>query len=95
MSSVNRRRGKDHQRKIAKIMKGMNVGTLGGIDVLSDKFAIECKSRVKFVGLKWYEQAEKNNVYNKVTVVVVHLKGKKYLDDLVLIKLKDFLKLIK
>ncbi|MEM5799886.1 MAG: hypothetical protein QXZ43_04460 [Candidatus Aenigmatarchaeota archaeon] len=95
MVNTNRQRGKAHQRKIAKMFKGINMGSLSGVDVLTDKFAIECKSRIKFVGRKWYNQAVKNNKYNKIPVVIVHEKNKKYSEDLVILSITDFLKFVK
>lgn len=89
----NRQRGKAHQSKTADAFGGLNVGTLGGEDVHHSKFSIECKSTQKFVGEKWYEQACKNNKFDRIPIVVVHIKGKRYEEDYVIIKRKDFLKL--
>lgn len=61
MSSTNRQRGKAHQKKVAEMLNGIDIGILGGEDVLTDDFSIECKSVMKFVGEKWYAQCVKNN----------------------------------
>ncbi len=89
----NRARGKQHQRKVAEKLKGLNLGTLGGVDVLTDKFAVECKSRQKFVAINWFEQAVKN-ANGKTPIVVIHIVGKRYDNDFVMIRMKDFLTLI-
>jgi hypothetical protein len=44
MSSTNRQRGKAHQKKVAEMLNGIDIGILGGEDVLTDDFSIECKS---------------------------------------------------
>ena len=76
-------------------MKGLNLGTLGGVDVLADEFAIECKSRVKFVGVGWMEQALKYaKKHKKTPLVVVHKKNSQYINDLVMLRMRDFLKLL-
>ena len=46
----NRRRGKAYQTKVAKMFDGMNVGTLGGEDVMHEYFSIEAKTQKAFVG---------------------------------------------
>lgn len=92
-TKTNRQRGKRHQKKIAEKLNGLNLGTLGATDVLTEDFAIECKSRQKFVGEVWYEQAEKY-AKGKIPIVIIHIKGKNYDNDYVLIKLKHFKPLI-
>ena len=92
----NRRRGKNHQRRIAKDLMGLNIGITGDIDVLTGRFAIECKSRKNFVGVKWFEQALRGSIkHGKIPLVVVHVLGKRYENDFVLIRLKDFMNLVK
>lgn len=92
----NRARGKAHQKKVAEKVNGLNLGTLGGTDVLSDLFLIEAKSREKFVGTGWYEQAEKHKKQfpSKMPLVVIHINKKSYDSDMVMLKLTDFLGLI-
>jgi hypothetical protein len=94
-SKRNRQRGKAHQRTIAKKVSGLNIGILGGADVINDRFVIECKSRKSFVGQKWYSQVAKETAKHdgKVPIVVIHVVGKRYENDFVLIKLKDFIDL--
>lgn len=90
----NRQRGKQHQKRIATNFNGLNLGTLGGVDVLTEKFAIECKSRQKFVAEGWFEQA-KAYAQGKTPLVIVHIKGKQYDKDFVILSLKDFTELVK
>lgn len=90
----NRRRGKRAQREIAKILKGLNIGILGNIDIITEKFAIEIKDREKVSVENFLIQAEKNNKYNKTPIAIVHIRNKPYLKSLVIIRLEDFLKLI-
>ena len=94
MNTTNKARGKSHEKKVAEKFNGVNIGILNGEDVATDKFSIECKSRVKFVGFTWYEQALRNNKRGKIPIVVVHLKNKSYDNDLVMVNIKDFLELI-
>jgi hypothetical protein len=92
----NRRRGKASQAKIAKIINGINIGTLGGEDILHEKFSIEVKSVSKCVIYKWMEQCEKNNKRKKIPCVIVHLKNTKHeSSDLVIFKLKDVINIFK
>jgi hypothetical protein len=94
MSSANRQRGKAHQKKVAEMLNGIDISILGGEDVLTDDFSIECKSVMKFVGEKWYAQCVKNNKRKKIPIVVVHIKNKSYDNDYVLININDFKKII-
>jgi len=90
----NRQRGKEHQKRIAELFKGLNLGTLGGVDVLADKFAIECKSRVKSVIESWFAQAEKYTPKDKLPLLVVHIKGKRYENDYAVLRIKDLLSIL-
>lgn len=97
--SKNRRRGKRAQQKISEIFEGFNVGTLGKIDVLTEKFAIEVKDKAKFVGEQFLQQAEKYLLENplfkeKIPLAIVHIRKKPFKKSIVLIRLEEFLKLI-
>ncbi|MGE4412121.1 MAG: hypothetical protein AB7E45_00305 [Candidatus Caldatribacteriota bacterium] len=94
-TKTNRQRGKRHQKEVAKLFGGIDVGIKGGEDVFHSKFSIECKSVLKFVVDKWYQQASNNNPDKdkRKNMVVVHLKNKSYLDDYVILKAKDFIEL--
>ena len=52
MTSTNRRRGKDAERKIAEMFEGKRIGIMGGEDVMHPYFSIEVKSRKAFIGEK-------------------------------------------
>ncbi|RLC49240.1 MAG: hypothetical protein DRH57_00020 [Candidatus Cloacimonadota bacterium] len=96
----NRRRGKANQKAIAELFNGKDVGVLGESDVITEKFCIEAKSRKKFVGEKWYRQAEEYTkkdplAKGKIPIVVVHITGKRHENDFVIIRVKDFLELLK
>jgi len=92
--STNKSRGKAHEKKMAEMLNGINIGTLGGEDVAHDKLSVECKSRLKFIGTGWYEQAVKNNKRGKIPVVIVHIKNKSYDNDLVMLNINDFKRLL-
>jgi len=87
----NRQRGKAHQKKTAEALGGLDIGILGGVDVINNTFSIECKSRKKFVAKGWMDQCIKNNKkFNKIPLLVVHEKGKRYDNDLVIMRISDF-----
>lgn len=97
MSKKNRNRAKRHEKKIAELFKGIRFGILGGRDVRDGAglFSIECKEfeekyYPKWLSTKW-KQALKNTEEGKITLLDLHVCNKRYLDDLVVIKLEDFL----
>jgi hypothetical protein len=96
MSSAvkNRKKAKRVERAIAKRLKGRCLGILGQEDVLTDQFVVEVKTRKKFVALSWYQQAVKN-AKEKIPLVIVHVSNKNHDNDLVILSLKDFEKIIK
>lgn len=90
----NRRRGKRVQRKVKKKLISLaaeNVAALGGEDLRTDKFSIEVKGRVSFVGEGWVKQAEANCPEGKTPLVIVHVFGEEYKDSIVMIRLKNWL----
>jgi len=96
MSKKNRQRGKDYERWIAKDLGGRRVGLLGFEDVLTQKFAIECKERKKlpkFV-VNTMEQAENNAPEGKIPVVCLHELHAPHEKDLVIMYYEDWRKLI-
>ncbi len=93
--SRNRQRGKECERAIAKLFNGKRVGILGNEDVSHPRYSIEVKSRVKFVAKKWMKQCERNNIDKKIPLVVVHEMNKNHSNDLVIMKINDFLKDVK
>ncbi len=94
-----RRRGKDNERKTAKLLNMKRRGILGGEDLTDDKyFSVESKSRNKLPVFlkKSYLQAEvncKKSGNGRIVVLQLHEKGDKRLNDLVILKMKDFIKL--
>jgi len=90
----NRRRAKAVERAIAKKLGGRRVGILSQEDVVTDLFSIEVKSRKSVAIWSWYEQAVRN-AKGKIPVLVIHITNKHHGNDLVVINLKDFEKLIK
>jgi hypothetical protein len=88
--SLNRDRGKRTEREIAKRFGGKRVGTMGGEDVFTKDFSVECKSRVAFVGEKWMAQAERNCPRGRTPLTVVHLQNKPHGKDIVMIRLADW-----
>jgi hypothetical protein len=93
LAPKNRKKGKRTEKAIAKRLNGIRVGILGAEDILTEKFAIEVKTRKKFVALSWYQQAVKN-AKNKIPLLIVHISNKHHDNDLVILSLKDFEKLI-
>jgi hypothetical protein len=82
MSKRNRNRGKRH------------LGVLGKHDVETGEYSIECKSREKLP--KWFQQMWEQTTRNcgdKIPLLVIHKLKQKYLNDWVIIKLEDFLKI--
>ncbi len=86
----NRQRGKRTERAIAKRLKAKRVGILGKSDVEHKLFSLEVKSRLRFVGEKWFLQAVKNCEKGKIPAVIVHVTGQHHKNDYVILKLKDF-----
>jgi len=89
-TNKNRQRGKRTERAIAKRLGGKRVGILGKSDVEHELFSFEVKSRLKFVGEKWFIQAVRNCEEGKIPAVIVHVTGQHHKNDYVIIKLKDF-----
>ena len=98
MGNINRQRGKRSQKKIAEKVNGIDIGVLGKIDVLTEKFIIEVKDRAKFIGENWLEQVEKHKdrkeFKGKKCLVIVHKRGRRYENSVVMMRLKDFLELV-
>ena len=94
LQKLNRQRGKRSQVAVAEIFEGLNIGTLGGTDVITSEFSIEVKDRAKFVAEGWMQQAEYNCMKNTIPLFVVHLRGTRHTNDLVTMRMKDFLSLL-
>lgn len=102
MSSRNRERGKEAEDGIAEFLGWMRIGTMGREDLRSpdDRFSGESKSVAKCVVFGWMIQAEKNNLKRKkprkpgVPVVVIHQRGLNHKNDLAVVRLEEFRRLI-
>jgi hypothetical protein len=90
----NRKRGKESEKAIAKMLGGSRKGLFGGEDIdLDGKYSLEIKSRNSFSGVKWMDQCVKNSK-GKFPVVIIHVTGKQHINDYVLIRIADFKTLI-
>ncbi len=86
----NRKRGKDAERAIAKLVNGKRIGILGSEDVEHPTFSIEVKSRQKFIAEKWMQQAERNAPIGKVPLVVVHVVGQPFEKSFVVMRMQEW-----
>lgn len=86
----NRDRGKRTEKAIAKRLNGTRRGVLGGHDVTAGPWAVEVKSRLRFAGTSFMDQAVRNTPDGKTPLVVVHIAGGRHDDDLVMMRLKDW-----
>ena len=89
-ANKNRQRGKRIERAIAKRVGGKRIGILGKSDVEHPLFSFEIKSRMRFVGDKWFLQAVRNCEKDKIPAVIVHITRQHHKNDYVILKLKDF-----
>lgn len=87
---INRQRGKNNERALAKRLGGKRVGILCGEDISHQHFSIECKSRVAFAGEKFIIQAERNCPIGKTPLAIVHILKKGHGNDIVMMRLKDW-----
>ena len=86
----NRGRGKSYEKRLSERFKGYRQGLYGGEDVATEIFSIEAKTRKKFVGQQFMDQAVANCTKGKVPLVVVHVVGQRMPNDLVMMRLGDF-----
>lgn len=92
--SKNRIRGKNYERKIAKILKGKRIGILGKEDIEHPVFSMEVKTRNKYAGDNFMTQAINNCPGGKIPIVITHINGRRHENDLVEIKLKHFIEIL-
>jgi hypothetical protein len=88
----NKSQGRAVQSKLAKILGGDNVGTLGGEDIHFHElpWSVEAKHCKAFVGNKFMEQAKKNAPKGKTPIVIVHTKNQRFSKSIVMIRLSDW-----
>ncbi|MBU0977326.1 MAG: hypothetical protein KKD18_02840, partial [Nanoarchaeota archaeon] len=79
-----------YEKQVASMLDGIKQGLYGGEDVSAGPWSIEAKTRKKFVGDKWMEQAVKNCPEGKVPIVIEHTNGQRHSNDLVMMRLGDF-----
>lgn len=92
MSSLNRRRGKDLERFIAKDLGGRRVGILGHEDVrLHRGLSVECKERQRLPVFIYncMAQAERN-ADGDTAMVVLHECGADHGKDIVMMRYAEF-----
>jgi len=79
-SMKNKARGRAFQAKLAQLSKGMNVGTLGGEDVMHPEFSYEAKTyninAKTYAGKRWKGEElldiwDKNQARSKLAIVKV------------------------
>ena len=90
IANRNRKRGKSYEKKLSERFKGYRQGIYGGEDVATEIFSIEAKTRKKFAGQQFMEQAIANCPNDKVPLVVVHIISQRTANDLVMMRLGDF-----
>jgi len=90
--SIQRQRGNEAERAIAKRLGGRRVGQFGGEDVILPWASVEVKERVSFpawlieaVGQAW-GHAKKG----QLPLVVLHTLGTRHGKDMVVMRLEDF-----
>ena len=98
VARLNRKRGSRNEKKITKLLNGERKGIFGGEDISANvggvELSIEAKSRMAFIGKKWIVQCIKNCPEGKMPIVIVHLHNTQHKDDLALLKMEDFIKLL-
>lgn len=87
----NRGRGKRNEKALARLTNMERVGIFGKEDGKSEIFSAEWKSRKKFVGQKFMNQAVANCPEGKTPLVVVHVLSQRRTNDLVMMRLRDWL----
>ena len=90
IANRNRKRGKSYEKKLSERFKGYRQGLYGGEDVATEIFSIEAKTRKRFAGQQFMEQAIVNCPKDKVPLVVVHIVSQRTANDLVMMRLGDF-----
>lgn len=89
---------KEHERRTARRLSGVRTGNTGkpAADVQAGQFAVECKSRKALP--TWLIDAmnqAKRNAGDRTAIVVLHQVGQRSDNDLVIIRLADWLAVIK
>lgn len=90
----NKQQGRHVQSVHAKMLGGKNVGTIEGQDISHEIFSGESKHRKTFAGQKVMDQAIKNCPVGKIPIGIVHILRQEHGNDIVMIRLSDFLALV-
>lgn len=91
---INRQRGKQTEKKLAKLLSMQRVGILGKHDLQGGIYIVEVKHRQKFVGENFLKQAEGNCEFPKIPIAIVHIHGQEHDNDIVLIRIKNYRKVV-
>ena len=89
---------KRHERRVAAKLGGTRLGATGkaNADVISDKLAVECKSRKKLPN--WLhgamQQAVNAATGEQIPIAILHEVGKHSRNDIVCLRMADFQELI-
>lgn len=90
--SIQRQRGNNLERRVAKELGTVRQGQYGAVDVATETFAVECKERQSVP--KWLKaaiaQAVGHAQPDQLPVVWLHELGARHDEDVVMIKAKDF-----
>ena len=101
MSKLSRRRGKDNERAVLKLLQHLDeelrrLGVLGEEDLVGRYVVVECKSRQSLP--QWlshaFEQLRSSRHPDRIHVVQLHLHRKRHLDDLIMMTLDTFIRLL-
>jgi len=90
-ASGNRKRGKAAETALAKYLGARRVGFMQGEDLEHPVYSIEVKSRNKSPVEGWMRQAQQN-AGDKVPIAIIHLYGQRHDNDIVCMRLTDWIK---
>lgn len=101
----NKKAGRKYQRKMAIRLGGKSVGVIEGQDISHPVFSIECKKfnklpawligegkKAKGDGL--WRQCLRNCPKEKIPIALVHTTSSSHDDDIVIMRLEDFEKIV-
>lgn len=89
----NRENGKAAERAVAKAFGAKRMWSLNGEDLAHPVFSIEVKSRHQSVVHAFMEQARSNCPVDRTPLVVVHHTRRPHDNDLVVVRVSDFLRI--
>ena len=97
-----RDRGKRNQRNVIKLLKEYdkelrNVGIAGAEDLVGKTLVVEAKERENLP--KWllhaFDQLREQDHPEKIHVVQIHLLRRKHLNDIIMMTMKTFIRLLR